>query len=226
LPCCCEFACAVDTQFTRKKAARELASYRKSGPGITTTFLRDGLAKAGLTSGSLLDVGAGVGALTFELLDRGIRSAVAVDASGPYLAAAIEEAARRERSNALRFVHGDFVEVAATLAPADVVTLDRVVCCYPDCRPLLNEAVRHATRGFALSYPRERSFVKFGVRIENAVRRLRSNPFRTFVHPVAEMERVIRGAGFVLASRHQTTAWAADLYARGCREPVDRSGPI
>ena len=111
VPCCCEFACAVDAQFTRKKAAQELARYRKSGPGITTTLLRDGLVKAGLTSGSLLDVGSGVGALTFELLDRGFSSAVAVDASGPYLSAAKEEAARRVRSSALSFVHGDFVEL-------------------------------------------------------------------------------------------------------------------
>src|SRR5688572_30528714 len=136
MACCPGFACSVDAQFTPKKAAQELARYRKSGPGSTTTLLRDGLVKAGLTSGSLLDVGSGVGALTFELLDRGVRSAVGVDASAPYLSAAKEEAARRERSTVLSLVHGDFVQLAATLAPADVVTLDRVVCCYPDFQPL------------------------------------------------------------------------------------------
>jgi magnesium-protoporphyrin O-methyltransferase len=214
VPCCCEFAGAVHTQFTRKKAAAELARYRKSGPGITTRFLRDGLAKAGLTSGSLLDVGAGVGALTFELLDRGISSAVAVDASAPYLAAAQAEAARRDRTRTLSFVHGDFVELAPRLPSADVVTLDRVVCCYPDYKPLLNEAIAHTTRGIALSYPRERSFVRLGVRAENALRRLRSNHFRTFVHPVAEMERMIRDDGFELVSRNQTAKWAADVYVR------------
>jgi magnesium-protoporphyrin O-methyltransferase len=210
----CGFTCAVDAQFTRKKAAQELARYRKSGPGITTKLLREGLERAGLTSGTLLDVGAGVGALTFELLDRGIDSAVAVDAAAPYLAAAKEEAARRERRKPVSFVHGDFVSLASTLAAASVVTLDRVVCCYPEYEPLLNEAVRHATDGIALSYPSDRWFVRLGVRIENGMRRLRANPFRTFVHPAAELERMIRAAGFDLVSRNGTATWCADVFAR------------
>jgi 16S rRNA G966 N2-methylase RsmD len=78
-----------------------------------------------------LDVGAGVGALTFELLDRGVRRAVIVEASAGYTAAASNEATRRGRATDIDFVSGDFLEVAGTVPMASVVALDRVVC---DCR--------------------------------------------------------------------------------------------
>ena len=82
----------------------------------------------------------------FELLDCGFSSAVAADASGPYLAAAKEEAARREGSEALSFVHGDFVELAPSsrlptssrsIASSAVTRGHRVrelVCAYPPLR--------------------------------------------------------------------------------------------
>lgn len=215
MACCCGFVESVDSHFTRQRAAKELARYRKRGPGVTTRLLRDGLAAAELQKGTLLDVGTGIGALTFELLERGVTRAVGVDASPAYLASAGEEARRRGRSHSTSFIHGDFVEVAAGLPHADLVTLDRVVCCYPSHQSLLAESLRHAGRGFALSYPRDRWFVKMVVHLENAVRRLTGNPFRTFVHPVAEMQQMIGNAGFTLVSRGQTRTWSADVYAKG-----------
>jgi magnesium-protoporphyrin O-methyltransferase len=218
--CCGGFSAAVDAQFTPKKALSELERYRKKGPGVTTRLLRDGLTKAGLEAGTILDVGAGIGALTFELLARGATSAVAVDASAAYLAAAREEAGRRGRSELIRFVHGDFVERSTELAQADTVTLDRVVCCYAHYQPLLDRALSLAVHGFALSYPRDRWFVRAGERFENTLRQLRSNPFRTVVHPVGAMQRMISDAGFALVNHSQTRTWAADVYAR--RQPTAR----
>jgi hypothetical protein len=118
-----------------------------------------------------LGVGAGVGALTFELLERGFRRAVIVEASAGYTAAASTEAARRGCATCIDFVNGDFLEVAGTVPMASVVALDRVVCCYPLYEELLNEAVRHAERGFAFSYPRDRWYVRAGMSLENALRR-------------------------------------------------------
>ena len=45
--------------------------------------------------GTLLDIGAGIGALTFELLNTGFGHATAVDASSAYVAAGREETVRR-----------------------------------------------------------------------------------------------------------------------------------
>ena len=144
----------VDQQFTNKKAAKELERYRRKGVEPTTRLLLDGISQAGVTDVTLLEVGAGVGALTFELLERGFNRAVIVEASAAYTAAASNEAARRGRSKDVHFVSGDFLEVAGTVPAASVVALDRVVCCYPLYEELLNEAVRHAEQGFAFSYRR------------------------------------------------------------------------
>jgi hypothetical protein len=135
-----------------------------------------------------------IGAITFEGLDCGVKRAIAVDASGAYLAAAGDEAARRGRRQTIEFVHGDFVEVGGQLPSAAVVVLDRVVCCYPLCEPLL--ATRHAERCLAFSYPRDLWYVRMAVVGENARRWIARNSFRTFVHPAAAIASIVRGAGF------------------------------
>jgi magnesium-protoporphyrin O-methyltransferase len=212
--CCSAFECAADQQFNERKATEELKRYRIKGPGPTTRLLQEGIAHAGTLSGTLLDIGSGIGSLTFGLLERGITRAVAVDASSAYTAVARQEAARVGRAEAVRFIHADFVSVASELPTATLVTLDRVVCCYPSYEALLNLALNHAERCLALSYPREVWYVQLGLMLENAQRRLRKSSFRTFVHPAARMEDMIRLAGFELSTRRQTWMWSVDVYTR------------
>ena len=214
MACCGTFTSSVDQQFTSKKAGQELERFRRKGAGPTTRLLLAGIAQAGVGDGTLLDVGAGVGALTFELLDRGFRRAVIVEASAGYATAASNEAARRGRATDIDFVSGDFLEVAGTVPMASVVALDRVVCCYPLYEELLREALRHAERGFAISYPRDRWYVRVGMRLENALRQHRRNSFRTFVHPETKMRELITRAGFDLVSQRRTFVWSADVFTR------------
>jgi SAM-dependent methyltransferase len=212
--CCSLFTDVAGRQFDAGKVAQELVSYHKSGPGPTTRLLRDLLVDAGLARGVLLDIGTGFGALTFELLDRGMARAVAVDASSAYLAAAAEEARRRATDKNIELVHGDFVDVAATLPCADIVALDRVVCCYPQMEPLVRAAASRAYGTLALSYPRELWYVRAALAIENLRRRMAGNPFRTFVHSPRAMEQLIQGAGFRLRKRRRTWMWSIDVFVR------------
>jgi SAM-dependent methyltransferase len=210
--CCSSIGNAAERQFSEKRATEDLAQYRTKGPGSTARLLLAGIAKAGQPQGRLIDVGSGVGALTFELVERGLTEAIGVDLSSAYVAAASEEAARRGRADAVRFVHGDFVGIADQLLAADIVTLDRVVCCYPEYKRLLDESTRLAARCFALSYPRDVWYVRTWVGVQNVARRLCRNPFRTFVHSASAMEDVIRRAGFEVVSRNCTRTWCADVY--------------
>lgn len=70
--CCSAFECTADQQFNEKKATEELKRYRTKGPGPTTRLLQEVLAHAGTLRGTLLDIGSGIGSLTFRLLERGI----------------------------------------------------------------------------------------------------------------------------------------------------------
>jgi tRNA1(Val) A37 N6-methylase TrmN6 len=220
--CCSAFECAADQQFNEKKATEELKRYRTKGPGPTTRLLQQSLEHSGTLSGTLLDIGSGIGALTFGLLERGVTHAVAVDASSAYHGVARQEAARLGRADAVHFVHADFVSVAPELPSAALVTLDRVVCCYPSYEALLNAALDHAEQCLALSFPRDVWYVRLGVMLENAHRHLTKNPFRTFVHPAARMEELIRSAGFERSTRRETWMWSVDVYTRTGGRPVER----
>jgi magnesium-protoporphyrin O-methyltransferase len=212
--CCSPFEGAANQQFDRKKVEQELKRYRAKGPGPTTRLLVDGILQSGALAGTVLDVGSGIGGLTLALLERGVSSAVAVDASAAYVGAARDEADRRGRSDAIRFVHADFVMAAPELPSASIVTLDRVVCCYPSCQRLLGAAVARADRCLALSYPRDAWYVRAGMALENGQRRLARNPFRTFVHPVDLIEGIVSRAGLRLSSRRQSWMWSVDVYVR------------
>src|SRR5262249_11388777 len=212
--CCSTYGNVAGAQFDEKIARRDLKNYRKKGPGPTAPLLRDMLVDTGAGDGTLVDLGCGTGGLTFELLERGIERATAVDASSAYLAAAAQEATRRDRLQTVEFRQGDFLDVSSTIPPANVVTMDRVICCYPAFESLLNEALRHAEHHFAYSYPRDRWYVRAAIAGENAVRRFKRNPFRAFVHPVARMTLMIEGAGFRLAARRQSWQWAAEVWVR------------
>ena len=66
-------------------------------------------------------------------------SAIDVDASREYLAIARSEAERRGLQGRVEHRYGDVVELADDLQPAEIVTLDSVICCYPYLEPLLGQ---------------------------------------------------------------------------------------
>jgi 2-polyprenyl-3-methyl-5-hydroxy-6-metoxy-1,4-benzoquinol methylase len=212
--CCSGFPSTAERQFSEKIAGRDLRRYRRKGPDLSTRLLLGGLRAAGQAEGTLLDIGAGIGTLSFELLAAGVLSATTVDASAPYLDASRTEAKRRSLQERMRWHHGDFVVVADEVAAADVVTLDRVVCCYASVEPLLEAAARHARRCLAFSYPRDRWYVRAIVRTFNAVRRLEREAFRAFVRAPQTMESLVRSQGFTRLSRQTSLVWCADVYVR------------
>jgi len=214
MSCCSTFCTTTQRQFSPRLAARQLARYRRKGPDPTTRLLRDLLIALNPTNRTLLDIGAGIGVLTCELLHAGFEHATAVDASSAYVACGREEAARRRVAASIDWVEGDFVDLAPRLPRADVVTLDRVVCCYPAYEPLLTAALEHAGQAVGLSYPRDRWYVRAVMAFDNGVRRLRGGAFRTFVHAPTGMAALLRAGGFHLVGRRTTLTWSVDVYTR------------
>ncbi len=211
---CCTHCQAIDQQFGPAMARRDLQRYHKKGPDKSTKMLLRAIRERGLSSGTLLDVGAGVGVLHHELLGHQVETATHVEASSAYLTEARAETTRRGNDDRVSFVQGDFVDVAPQVADADVVTLDRVICCYPDYLSLLQAAGGKARRLCALSYPRDRWTVRLAVAIMNLSRRLRGSAFRLFVHPSAAVDAAMRDLGFQPCSSETTVVWQVLLYER------------
>ncbi len=206
---------AANSQFSPVIARRDLDRYRRKGPDKTTQLIIDGLRVAGLPNGTLLDIGGGIGVLHHELLDSSLTAAVHVEASAAYLETGKSESERCGVGDRVEFVHGDFVDLASTLGEADVVTLDRVVCCYPKYMPLVERAAGKARRLFALSLPKDVWYVRMVMGLENLIRRLRGNAFRTFVHSADAIDRFVKGLGFASVATSNTLTWSVTVYERG-----------
>jgi 2-polyprenyl-3-methyl-5-hydroxy-6-metoxy-1,4-benzoquinol methylase len=210
---CCSHECFEST-FDERHATKQLKRYRRRGPNKTTRMLLDALRAGGIDDASVLDVGAGIGVVHHELLADGARSAVHVDAARPHIRAAREEAARRGHAERVTFVDGDFVALADGISPADVVTLDRVICCYPDMERLVAASASKAQRLYGAVFPRERRVVKIMAAVGNLVWRLRGNPFRSYIHPTAAIDAAARRQGLTPRSVLDTFLWRVAVYVR------------
>ena len=97
---------------------------------------------------------------------------------------------------------------------AEIVTLDRVVCCYPDYSALLRTAAACARGVIALSFPRDRWYVRLVFGVENLMRRATGNAFRTFVHSPAQMAAVLTAAGWRRLGQRTTLVWCVERWGR------------
>ena len=204
----------VEEVFARRTARRELKRYRRRGPRRSTLLLLEALGADTAAGGTLLDVGGGIGVIQHELLARGFSRAVHVDGSSAYLSASREEAARRGTGDRVQYHHGDVVELAPGLPAADVVTLDRVICCYPDLERLVAATAPKARRLYGLVYPRERWATRAGVALENLWLRVRGSAFRAYVHPEAAIDGAVRSHGLRRRSERSLLLWRVAIYER------------
>lgn len=211
---CCNHCLDAEGLFSQRIAQRDLSRYRKSGPRFSTQLLLRSIGQPRHHAMTLLDIGGGIGAIPHELLASGLASAVLVEASAAYIRAAREEAARRRQHDRLTYYHGDFVDLAGTLATADIVTLDRVICCYPDMERLVEASTAKAKHLYALVYPRERWLTRMGTALLNCFLRLRGGTFRTYVHSSSAVEAVVQRCGFRRSTYARTFLWQVVTYTR------------
>ena len=209
--CSCE---GYQSQFGDKHAAKDLRRYRTKGPDKTTRLLLDQVVAAGVQGTSLLDIGGGIGVVHHELLDAGAASVVHVDATAANINTASDEAARRGHTERVSFLQGDFLVLAPEIPAADVVTLDRVICCYPKMEQLVTQSAARAERLWGAVFPRVHLANRVFVHVGNAVRRMTGNDFRSYIHPIAAIEAVLRREGLELRGMKETYVWRAAVYAR------------
>jgi magnesium-protoporphyrin O-methyltransferase len=210
-------ACGCDKGFEifdRRSAEGDLERYRSQGPDTTTRMLLDLIRARGVRGASVLDVGSGIGVIDHELLRDGAGHAVLVDASGPSLEAARNEARRRGHLDRLDFVDGDFVSRASAVDDADIVILDRVICCYPDLESLVRLSATRARALYGLVLPRDRAVLRLGLWFVNLWYRLRGVAYRAYVHPNARVDAIAAEAGLRPAAEERTFVWRVVLYER------------
>lgn len=214
---CCQCQ-GIEQQFSSKYVARELRRYRRRGPGKTTRMLLDALKGDHIRGKTLLDIGGGIGIIQHELLDAGVDRAIAVEASSAYLEVAEAEVRKRGYGDRVQFSHGNFVDRAPELPGADIVTLDRVICCYHDMPTLVTLSSARARHLYGLVYPRDTWLTKVAIRIMNFALWLRRKPFRVFVHASDAVDEVVRRSGLERRFHRKTPMWQVVVYERNAAQ--------
>jgi 2-polyprenyl-3-methyl-5-hydroxy-6-metoxy-1,4-benzoquinol methylase len=210
--CCDPRGC--DRFFGGRFARRMAGRYRRRGLDPTARKLVAFLERQGIEGAAVLEIGGGVGEIHLELLRRGAERAVNLELSPAYDADAARLAAEAGVQGRIERRMHDIAVDPDAIAPADVVVLHRVVCCYPDYERLLGAAAAHARRLLVFSHPRRNLLSRLIVGVENLGFRLARREFRVFAHPPAAMLAALREHGLEPRFADRGFAWEAHGLSR------------
>lgn len=200
--------------FSEKRALARARKYRRKGLDGTTRRLYEVLRTEGLEGRTLLEVGGGIGDLQIELLKAGLARAVSVELTPTYEAAAatlLRETGLEDRVER-RVI--DFAEAGAEVAPADIVVLNRVVCCYPDMPRLAGAAADHARQVLVLSFPRESWWTRLTLALGNLLFRAVRLQFHVFIHRPARILQTAEEHGLATALDSRGIFWQVAAFRR------------
>lgn len=211
---CCDprgYDRTFDGRFARRTANR----YRRRGLDRTAQRIVRLVEEHGVQGASVLEVGGGVGQIQVELLKRGAAHAMNLELSSSY-----EQEAGRLLADAgmTGRVERRILDIAAApdeVPPADVVVLNRVVCCYPDYARLLGSVAAHARRQVVFSHPPRNLLSRAVVGAQNLLFRLLGSDFRVFAHPPQAMLDVLREGGLVPGGTEHGLVWRVSAARRG-----------
>ena len=213
--CCCQHPLTRATSRLFSRFARHHCKrYARKGLERSQQQLVNGLNQAGFAAATLLEIGSGVGYLHQQLLARGAASATGVEMATGMLAEARAAAQEQGLGARVSYHEGDFLALATEVPPADVVLLDKVICCYPDARGLVALSLARAKRVYAFTIPRDLVINRIGVRLSAFFFWIFRSPFRNYVHDPETIGQWLVDAGFHKTFEDHTALWLTRVYAR------------
>ncbi len=209
-----EHCCGADLFFNKKTAAKEYRQYQKKGPSKATAKIIQQLENQSVEGKSLVDVGGGIGALQWWFLQKGGKQTTDIDASSGYLEQVQNHAKENGWQDKTHFVLGDCTDVYKEIDDPHFITLDKVVCCYPNYKEILESTCEKSTGHISLSYPMD------GM-ISQAIRglavlffMLKRNPYRPYVHSVKEIRNVFAQKDYQRIAHDFVFPWHVETYVR------------
>jgi hypothetical protein len=214
MSCSCGRAGPCEEMFKPRMARRSLERFRKKGLGKLERQIVESASAGGLDGERVLEIGGGIGELQAVLLERGAREGEVVElvrAWEPYARELAREHGLEERTS-FRIV--DVLDEPDAVEPADVVLLNRVVCCSPDGVALAGRAASLARRSLVLSFPRNAFWVRAGLTLVNTMMRIGGGSFRVFVHPPAALAAAAEAEGLRWSGGARGLVWQFAAFTR------------
>ena len=203
---CCR-AGPCEQVFRPRIARRALERYRRRGPDELELGMLQAALDTGIDGARVLEIGGGLGTIGSELLAAGAAESEVVELVAAWEPYALELARERGLAGRTAFSVVDILERPEAVAPADVVVLNRVVCCSPDGVELTGEAARHTRRALVLSFPRDVFWVRPFIRGLNAWMWLLRRSYRAFVHPPSALIAAAESEGLRRAAEGRGRLW-------------------
>ena len=204
------------TIFSERSAANEAKRYRRKGLDGTSRRICELIKKRGVAGKTLLEVGGGVGAIEIELLKAGMAEAVNVELTPTYEAAAADLLGKSGLAGRVVRKVMDFTEAGEEVGTADVVVMNRVLCCYPDMPRLAGAAAERARDVLVISFPNDRWWTQMGVSFGNFAFGLFRIQFRVFLHPPAQILAAVEQHGFKTRFNNRGFLWQVAELERAC----------
>jgi magnesium-protoporphyrin O-methyltransferase len=203
---CCR-AGPCEEVFGARSAAWDLRRYRRSGPGRLERRMLAAVPAASLPGARVLEIGGGIGALQAELLLAGASQGEVIELVAAYEPYANELAELLGLAGRTSFRTADVLSDPDAAEPADIVLLNRVICCSADGLELTAAAAR-LTRGMLLlSFPRDTRLIRWLSRVQDALFRLFKRKFRFYVRPEHRIAAAAESQGLMLVRRERNLVW-------------------
>ena len=193
--------------FSERSARSDAKRYRRKGLDSTSRRIVDFLKEQGVEGRTVLEVGGGIGAIQIELLKAGASRAVSVELTPTYEDVAADLLRENGLADRVERTVMDFAETAGRVSSADIVILNRVICCYPDMPRLTGAAADHARQLLVMSFPRRTWWLRMGLGMGNAILLLLRREFHIFLHPPTKIISTSRQHGLEQVLDEQGVMW-------------------
>jgi hypothetical protein len=200
--------------FTLRVARKRLRRYRKKGLDKIERGMVASVPAEVLGGARVLEIGGGIGTIQAELLAAGANRGEIVELVSAYEPYAWELARDKGIESRSTFRLADVLEQPEAVTPADIVVLNRVVCCSPDGVRLTGVAARLAARMVLVSHPRDRFLMRIALRVMNGTLRVMGRSFRVFLHPRDSLYAAAQTEGFVVAESGRGFVWEFAAFRR------------
>jgi magnesium-protoporphyrin O-methyltransferase len=210
---CCQCQ-GIENMFDKKAAKRALKRYLKKGPSKTTEMLLKAIHKTELKGLDFLDIGGGIGAIQYDLIKAGASSGTSIEASPAYTDLVKDEIHKNNLAEIIDFKHGDFTAIASDVDSADIVTLDKVICCYDDMSELVRLSSKLSRKIYAVIYPRDVWWTKLALPFINFYPIIKGSPFRVFIHTTKKVEEIIFRNGLKRDYYDTTLFWQVAIFTK------------
>ena len=200
--------------FSERSARAEARRYRRKGLDGTSRRIVDFLKAQGVEGRTVLEVGGGIGAIQIELLKAGASRAVSIELTPTYEDVAADLLRDRGLTDRVERRVMDFAQASGQVDGADVVIMNRVICCYPDMPRLAGAAADHARQLLVMSYPTGAWWMRAGLAVTNFMLWLLRREFHVFVHPPKEIIATATRRGLEPVLDQQGALWTVAAMRR------------